>query len=290
MDDRCNWPARLSSGTRRHSADCNPDYQRQSAGGCTVWRTESAHPAREVKLRMARYSFWIGSQGSRAQRGALLALAAILLCAICAPLLAPHNPIEQYRDVVKLPPAWYAGGSWRFALGTDEAGRDILSRLIYGARLSFWISAISVFIAIFLGTVLRLAGYADHAFNRCPACTAFPVAVDCGDCDSWAGPDEYDVCDCIGRPAGLCAAGARLRARRAAKGICDCIARCGRGHPTADVFTSAAQLRRAVDRAGDARLFNRRSGCGRVGFSWHRRAAAARRVGLDARERARLYG
>src|SRR5260364_337533 len=119
MDDRCNWPARLSSGTRRHSADCNPDYQRQSAGGCTVWRTESANPAREVKLRMARYSFWIGSQGSRAQRG---------------PLLAPHNPIEQYRDVVKLPPAWYAGGSWRFALGTDEAGRDILSRLIYGAR------------------------------------------------------------------------------------------------------------------------------------------------------------
>src|SRR5260363_3739 len=139
MDDRCNWPARLSSGTRRHSADCNPDYQRQSAGGCTVWRTESAHPAREVKLRMARYSFWIGSQGS------------------CAPLLAPHNPIEQYRDVVKLPPAWYAGGSWRFALGTDEAGRDILSRLIYGARLSFWISAISVFIALFLGTVLGLA-------------------------------------------------------------------------------------------------------------------------------------
>src|SRR5260364_365143 len=129
-------------------------------------------------------------------------------------------------------------------------------------------------------SVFRLAGYADHAFNRCPACTAFPVAVDCGDCDSWAGPDEYDVCDCIGRPAGLCAAGARLRARRAAKGICDCIARCGRGHPTADVFTSAAQLRRAVDRAGDARLFNRRSGCGRVGFSWHRRAAAARRVGL----------
>src|SRR5260364_133365 len=108
MDDRCNWPARLSSGTRRHSADCNPDYQRQSAGGCTVWRTESAHPAREVKLRMARYSFWIGSQGSRAQRGALLALAAILLCAICAPL-------------------------------------------------SFWISAISVFIALFLGTVLGLA-------------------------------------------------------------------------------------------------------------------------------------
>src|SRR5260363_399959 len=84
MDDRCNRPARLSSGTRRHSADCNPDYQRQSAGGCTVWRTESAHPVREVKLRMARYSFWIGSQGSRAQRGALLALAAILLCSISA--------------------------------------------------------------------------------------------------------------------------------------------------------------------------------------------------------------
>ncbi len=96
-------------------------------------------------------------QSLHAHRGALLVLSVILLCAICAPLLAPHNPIEQYRDAIRIPPAWLEGGRWRFVLGTDEAGRDMLSRLMYGARLSFWISAVSVLIALFWGTVLGLA-------------------------------------------------------------------------------------------------------------------------------------
>lgn len=93
----------------------------------------------------------------RTHRSALLVLAVMLLCALCAPLLAPHNPVEQYREAVRVPPAWLEGGSWRFILGTDEAGRDLLSRLIYGARLSFWISVVSVLIALLLGIVLGLA-------------------------------------------------------------------------------------------------------------------------------------
>jgi len=80
----------------------------------------------------------------------------LVLIAIFAPLIAPHSPIEQYRDNVKIPPAWLDGGNWRFVLGTDEAGRDILSRLMYGARLSFWIGFVSVVLALIPGIVLGL--------------------------------------------------------------------------------------------------------------------------------------
>ena len=53
-------------------------------------------------------------------------------------MLAPHSPIEQFRDAVRAPPVW-AGGTWRFPFGTDGDGRDMLSRLIYGARVSLFI-------------------------------------------------------------------------------------------------------------------------------------------------------
>src|ERR1700692_2392620 len=92
-------------------------------------------------------------------RGAVVAGAIVLILvfiAIFAPLIAPHSPIEQYRDNVKIPPAWLDGGNWRFVLGTDEAGRDILSRLMYGARLSFWIGFVSVVLALIPGIVLGL--------------------------------------------------------------------------------------------------------------------------------------
>lgn len=95
----------------------------------------------------------------RLHRGTLIASGLILclaIIAIGAPLLAPHSPIEQYRAAIKIPPAWLTGGSWRFLLGTDEAGRDILSRLIYGARLSFGIGCLSVLLALIPGMTLGL--------------------------------------------------------------------------------------------------------------------------------------
>lgn len=94
-----------------------------------------------------------------ANRGATVAAIILLLmfaAALLAPLIAPHSPIEQYRDFVKIPPAWFEGGNARFLLGTDEAGRDILSRLIHGARLSFWIGLSSVVLSLIPGILLGL--------------------------------------------------------------------------------------------------------------------------------------
>ncbi|MEJ0003186.1 MAG: ABC transporter permease subunit [Pararobbsia sp.] len=107
-------------------------------------------------------------------RGAVFAGALFLLLvlvALCAPLLAPHSPIEQFRDAIKSPPAWLDGGHRRFVLGTDEAGRDMLSRLIYGARVSFSIGLVSVLLALVPGVVLGLvaaffAGFVDAVVMR----------------------------------------------------------------------------------------------------------------------------
>ncbi len=75
-------------------------------------------------------------------------------------MIAPHPPNEQYREYTLAPPFWHAGGSLRFALGTDPVGRDILSRLIHGTRLSLMIGSISVAISLSLGAILGLvAGY-----------------------------------------------------------------------------------------------------------------------------------
>jgi dipeptide transport system permease protein len=96
-------------------------------------------------------------------RGALLGLAltvALVLLAIFAGVVAPHPPYEQYREFTLTPPVWQAGGSADFILGTDPVGRDILSRLIYGTRLSLLIGLISVAISLSLGVVLgMIAGY-----------------------------------------------------------------------------------------------------------------------------------
>ena len=96
-------------------------------------------------------------------RGALLGLAIavlLLLLAAFAGVIAPHPPYEQFRDATLTPPAWEAGGDPRFLLGTDPVGRDILSRLIYGTRLSLMIGLISVAISLTLGVALGMvAGY-----------------------------------------------------------------------------------------------------------------------------------
>src|SRR5438552_10432880 len=96
-------------------------------------------------------------------RGALIGLALIvllILLAIFADVVSPHPPNEQYREFTLTPPAWDAGGNTRFLLGTDPVGRDMLSRLIHGTRLSLLIGLISVAISLSAGTILgMIAGY-----------------------------------------------------------------------------------------------------------------------------------
>ena len=75
---------------------------------------------------------------------------------ITAPWIAPFDPIEQNRSALLLPPAWYEGGNSAYLLGTDDIGRDILSRIIYGTRISVFAGFIIVILSCILGTSLGL--------------------------------------------------------------------------------------------------------------------------------------
>ena len=77
-----------------------------------------------------------------------------------APLLAPHDPNEQTLITTFLPPAWAKGGDPAYLLGTDSLGRDVLSRLIYGARVAMLVAVFASFGAMLIGAVLAyIAGY-----------------------------------------------------------------------------------------------------------------------------------
>jgi dipeptide transport system permease protein len=102
-------------------------------------------------------SFWASFSENKGAVAGLIVLAIIALLAVFAPLVAPHPPTEQFRDFVKLPPAWDEGGNWSFPLGTDALGRDMLSRLIYGARISLFIGVAVMAVSMVFGVLLGLA-------------------------------------------------------------------------------------------------------------------------------------
>ena len=115
--------------------------------------------------------FWAAFSENRGAVAGLVLLTIVALLALFADLVAPHSPIEQFREFSKLPPVWETGGDWRFALGTDALGRDMLSRLIHGARVSLFIGlsvmAVSVAIGIVLGLVAaHVGGFVDMAIMR----------------------------------------------------------------------------------------------------------------------------
>ncbi|WP_225864099.1 ABC transporter permease subunit [Ideonella benzenivorans] len=96
----------------------------------------------------------------RENRGAVLGLAVVLtvvLLAIFAPLIAPYHPDAQFRDAVRATPFWEPNGSTRFLLGTDSLGRDLLTRLIYGARVSLFIGLSVMGFSFVIGVLLGLA-------------------------------------------------------------------------------------------------------------------------------------
>ena len=104
--------------------------------------------------------FWFYFRQNKAALVGLIVFSFFVLVALLAPLIAPHAAHEQYREAFLVPPVWAEGGSWQFILGTDAVGRDIFSRLIYGARYSLFIGLVVVTLALSGGVVIGLiAGF-----------------------------------------------------------------------------------------------------------------------------------
>ena len=122
---------------------------------------EAATVARPQDARLQVLSeFWHYFSQNRGAIVGLTVFVLLILMAIFAPFVAPHDPIEQFRDNLLQPPAWEEGGSWQFVLGTDDVGRDMLSRLIFGARFSLAIGLVVVTSSLVSGVILGLlAGY-----------------------------------------------------------------------------------------------------------------------------------
>jgi ABC-type dipeptide/oligopeptide/nickel transport system permease subunit len=94
-------------------------------------------------------------------------LVVLLICAVFAPLVAPHDPAAQSLTDRLTPPAWDDGGSWTHVLGTDNLGRDVLSRIIHGSRVSLLVGFSVVVIAGFVGVLLGLiSGYRGGRTDR----------------------------------------------------------------------------------------------------------------------------
>ena len=112
-----------------------------------------------IRRRMLA-EFWFYFSQNRGAVVGLVVFSLLVVVAIFAPLLAPHGAATQYRDALLLPPVWQEGGNSRFLLGTDAVGRDMLSRLIYGAQYSLFIGVVVVSIALVGGIIIGLvAGF-----------------------------------------------------------------------------------------------------------------------------------
>ena len=120
---------------------------------------------------------------------AVVAAAIALVCAFCAVFaqwVAPHNPFDLATlDLgdARLPPAWVEGGKATFVLGTDDQGRDILSALIYGSRISLAVGLASVLLSVLVGVTLGLlagfrGGWLDAFLMRlCDVMLSFPAIL-----------------------------------------------------------------------------------------------------------------
>jgi peptide/nickel transport system permease protein/dipeptide transport system permease protein len=101
----------------------------------------------------------------------MITIALFVLIGLLAPLLSPHNPIEASLYDQIIPPIWEEGGSSKNILGTDDLGRDILSRLVHGARVSLIVAVVTVGIGVFFGSLLGAIsgfykGFLDNLIMR----------------------------------------------------------------------------------------------------------------------------
>lgn len=116
-------------------------------------------------------AFWHDFSANKGAVGALIVIGIIAFAAIFADVIAPYDYDTQFRDFAKAPPAWLEGGDTAFLLGADATGRDMLSRVIHGARYSLMIGLIVVVMSASVGITLGLVagyyrGFADVAIMR----------------------------------------------------------------------------------------------------------------------------
>ena len=120
----------------------------------------------QTKVSVARFldgEVFFSFKSSPVTIAAFIVTSIIIFMAIFAPVIAPHDPynlLELDIMVAFNPPVWYPDGSWEYMLGADDQGRDILSAIVYGTRLSLWVGLVAVFFSGIIGVALGLlAGY-----------------------------------------------------------------------------------------------------------------------------------
>lgn len=134
----------------------------QSPAVATATTSPAATPTRRSWRHLRVANLWLGAA----------IVAVVILCAVFAPHLAPHDPHEQDLLHMLTPPMWMEGGDRAFPLGTDNLGRDTLSRLLYGSRVALTVAVIAAFGAGIAGSALAiLAGYfggwVDRVISYC---------------------------------------------------------------------------------------------------------------------------
>ena len=119
----------------------------------------------------AGFIVWLKDIWRRVPKGAVIIILLMIATAVLADFMALHDPEIGDPRLRLLPPAWGAGGQWTYLLGTDTMGRDVLSRLIYGSRISLLVAFSAVIIAGCIGTVLGVVagffgGWVDQVIMR----------------------------------------------------------------------------------------------------------------------------
>lgn len=125
----------MAIGSLPSSTLAYADEVRPAAGASRAWRKFARNPAALV--------------------GAVI-LAIVVGAALAAPWIAPHDPAKQSLIRRFTPPVWAAGGNPTYLLGTDQVGRDILSRIIHGARISLLVGVLAVIVSVLVGVTLGL--------------------------------------------------------------------------------------------------------------------------------------
>lgn len=140
----------------------------------------------DARHRFVDSEIWHSFRASPVAMLAAAIAAACLLCAVLAPLVAPHDPFDLATLDLgdsRLPPAWMAEGKSAYLLGTDDQGRDLLSAVMYGARISLAVGIASVLLSMLVGVTLGLVsgfagGRVDALIMRvCDVMLSFPAIL-----------------------------------------------------------------------------------------------------------------